>query len=238
MPDTPRAPRVAARFAGVLGCALVATAASALMPVYARSRSLLPDYVAVKSYNRSLAGYTRISHWVPGMGYHMGHLAPSLVLMVNNHGEVVGMEQSFPNTLPYHTWMDPKTTAYNAGRASYSQHLMFTPAATITPTMKEDLPSALVSFDRFKQVNGGHVIPYRRITPVQAGKGSVWGPDGPALRILLDSKEHVVGGVMAVPAVYGWQPWFDQPIGRPVADPILGRVYTQTVYLTRPSSIA
>lgn len=214
----------------VLGCQMGSTAS-------AKMKKTLPDYMAVKRYNPKIAGYKRISHWAQGMGYHMGQLAPSLVLMINNHSEVVGMEQMFPTTLPYHRWMDPQTKEFNAGRGAYSQHLMFVPPFKITPNMKDDLPSALASFDAFKRVNGGRVVPYSQITPFTPGKGAMWGPDGPALRVLLNRSEHVVGGMMAVPAAYGWEPWFDQPKGSPTDDPVLGMVYTQTIFFTPRSSI-
>lgn len=197
----------------------------------------LPSYSAVQKLNPDLKDYKKISGWVAGMGIHRGRLAPSLVLMTNNHHQVVGMEQTFPSTLPYQSWMDPKTTAYNAGRALYSQHLMFVPPAQITPTMPGTLASALKSFDAFKTVNGPHVMPYFQIKKFKPGVGALWGPDGPALRILLSRHERVVGGVMAVPAKYGWNPWYDQKAGHPVHDPILGTVYTQTVYFVPRSQI-
>lgn len=203
----------------------------------ARPPQRLPSYRRVVALNPKLVGYKRISIWNKGMGYHLGHLAPSLVLMVNNQDQVTGMEQSFPSTLPYQSWMDPKTQVYNAGVATYSQHLMFVPPSQITPTMPANLPSALRSFDAFKAVNGHKVVPYMRLKPFKPGVGSLWGPDGPALRILLSRKERVVGGVMGVPAKYGWHPWYDQPAGRPIHDPILGTIYTQTIYFVPRSSI-
>jgi|GEM_PF-3679943 len=191
----------------------------------------LPRLAQLRSINGKLWGYRRISNWVPGMGYHWGHLGPSLVLMTNNNGQVVGMEQAFPNVLPYHTWMDPQTSEFNAGRAQWSQHLMFVAPSSITPSMPMNVASATASWDQFKALNGGHVVPYMQLKPFKPGYGSLWGPDGPALRILLDSKERVVGGVMGVPARYGWNSWYDQPQGQPLHDAILGNVYTQTVFL-------
>ncbi len=199
--------------------------------------SRLPRYAAVVSLNPDLKDYRRISRWVKGMGVHRGHLAPSLVLMTNTNGQVVGMEQTFPSTLPYQSWMDPKTTEYNAGRAIYSQHLMFVEPSAIQPLMSPSTPSDLQSFDRFKVVNGAHVIPYSQLTKFVPGVGSVWGPDGPALRIILSRHERVVGGIMAVPARYGWNPWYDQMPGHPKVDPILGPVYTQTVYFVPRATI-
>ncbi|MHB1953106.1 MAG: hypothetical protein ACYCOU_05110 [Sulfobacillus sp.] len=208
-----------------------------LHPVVAKAGSALPSYATVQHLNPDVADYKQLSNWTPGMGYHEGRLAPSLVLMINNHGQVVGMEQSFPSTLPYQSWMDQKTTEYNAGRASYSQHLMFLPVSEITPTMQANLPSDLKSFDQFKGVNTKKVIPYFQIKKFQPGVGSVWGPDGPALRIILSRHERVVGGIMAVPAKYGWNPWYDQKAGHPVQDPILGSVYTQTIYFVPRSTL-
>jgi len=198
---------------------------------------MLPKYATVQAINPTADYYKKLSDWVAGMGYHYGHLAPSLVLMVNNTGQVVGMEQSFPSVLPYQSWMDPKTTEFNAGRASYSQHLMFVPAAKITPSMSTTLASDLQTFDQFKTVNGSHVIPYFQITKFKPGVGSIWGPDGPALRIILSRHERVVGGIMAVPSKFGWNPWYDQSSGHPKQDPILGSVYTQTLYFVPPSSL-
>lgn len=198
---------------------------------------MLPAYATVKAVNPSVDDYKQLSNWVTNMGYHYGHLAPSLVLMLNNHAQVVGMEQTFPSTLPYQSWMDPKTTAFNAGRAMYSEHLMFVPASDVTPSMSSTLSSDLTSFDQFKTVNGSHVIPYFQITKFKPGVGAIWGPDGPALRIILNRNEQVVGGVMAVPSEFGWNPWYDQHSGHPKDDPILGKVYTQTVYFVPPSSI-
>jgi hypothetical protein len=197
----------------------------------------LPNYATVESINRAVDHYKKLSNWVTDMGYHYGHLCPSLVLMVNNDKQVVGMEQTFPTTLPYQAWMDPKTTEFNAGRAQYSQHLMFVPASSVTPSMSTTLSSDLTSFDAFKKVNGSHVIPYSQITAFKPGVGSIWGPDGPALRIILSRHERVVGGIMAVPSKYGWNPWYDQRPGHPKQDPILGSVYTQTVYFVPPSSL-
>ncbi len=96
---------------------------------------------------------------------------------------------------------------------------MFVPPAQITPTMAANVPSDLSSFDQFKKVNGTHVIPYFQIKKFAPGTGSIWGPDGPALRIILSRHERVVGGIMAVPAKYGWNPWYDQAAGHPVLDP-------------------
>ncbi|OLZ09308.1 hypothetical protein [Sulfobacillus thermosulfidooxidans] len=203
----------------------------------AQASSKLPSFSTIQHLNSDVKDYKKLSMWIPGMGIHEGRLAPSLVLMINNHHQVVGMEQTFPSTLPYHSWMDPKTTEYNAGRAFYSQHLMFVPPSQITPTMSANVPSDLTSFDQFKKVNGSHVIPYFQIKKFQPGVGSIWGPDGPALRIILSRHEKVVGGIMAVPAKYGWNPWYDQKAGHPVHDPILGNVYTQTVYFVPRSQI-
>lgn len=197
----------------------------------------LPQYRYLLQINPKLRGYQKISAWVSGMGIHRGHLGPSLVLMTNNRGQVVGIEQTFPSTLPYQSWMDPKTQEYNAGRAMYSQHLMFVPPSAITPTMSSRIPSDLVSWDRFKAVNGQHAIPYSQLQPFKTGVGAIWGPDGPALRVILNRQERVVGAIMAVPAKYGWNPWYDQAKGQPVRDPILGRVYTQTVYFVPRSQI-
>jgi hypothetical protein len=227
---------------GLAAAAAVGVLATAVRPGQAAPNSVslmaLPSYGRVVAINPKLASYRRISIWDAGMGYHMGRLAPSLVLMINNRGQVTGMEQSFPSTLPYQTWMDPKTTVFNAGVASWSQHLMFVAPSRITPSMPGNLPSDLASFDAFKAVNGGRVIPYMQLKPFRRGVGALWGPDGPALRILLDRSERVVGGVMAVPARLGWNPWYDQPFGHPLDDPILGSVYTQTVYFVPPGSIA
>lgn len=208
------------------------------LPAFAKTPvKRLPTFSRLKAINPDLRSYRKISKWVTHMGIHVGRLAPSLVFMINNRGQVVGMEQPFPSTLPYHAWMDPKTQVYNAGRAIYSQHLMFVPPSSITPTMKANLPSDLASFDQFKSVNGSKVIPYFQIKPFKPGVGSVWGPDGPALRILLNRQEQVVGGMMAVPAKYGWNPWYDQPAGHPKQDSILGSVYTETVYFVPRSQI-
>lgn len=208
-----------------------------VLPASASTQSRLPAYAAVVALNPDLKDYHRISRWVKAMGVHHGRLAPSLVLMTNNNGQVVGMEQTFPSTLPYQSWMDPKTTEYNAGRAIYSQHLMFVAPSEIVPAMSPSVPSDLKSFDQFKAVNGGRVIPYSQITKFAPGVGAVWGPDGPALRIILSRHERVVGGIMAVPAKFGWNPWYDQRPGHPKVDPILGPVYTQTVYFVPRSTI-
>ncbi len=206
-------------------------------PAAAKVSPRLPAYSTVQHINPDVADYKKISNWTAGMGIHEGHLAPSLVLMINNHEQVVGMEQTFPSTLPYQSWMDPKTTEYNASRAIYSQHLMFVPPAQITPTMSASLPSDLSSFDNFKKVNGRKVIPYFQIKKFQPGVGAIWGPDGPALRIILSKHERVVGGVMAVPSKYGWNPWYDQKAGDPIDDPILGHIYTQTIYFVPRAQI-
>lgn len=219
--------------AGVLGWpAGTAWAAKTPMP-----GSRLPQYRYLLQLNPKLKGYQKISNWIAGMGIHRGRLGPSLVLMTNNRGQVVGIEQTFPSTLPYQSWMDAKTQEYNAGRAMYSQHLMFVPPSAITPGMSPRTPSDLVSWDRFKAVNGGHATPYSQLKPFQPGVGAIWGPDGPALRVILNRQERVVGAIMAVPAKYGWNPWYDQARGQPVRDPILGMVYTQTVYFVPRSQI-
>jgi hypothetical protein len=204
--------------------------ASPVSPAAAMVSTRLPAYSTVQHLNPDVGDYKKLSNWTGKMGIHEGRLAPSLVLMINNHEQVVGMEQTFPTTLPYQSWMDPKTAEYNSGRATYSQHLMFVPPAEITPTMSASLPSDLSSFDNFKKVNGAKVIPYFQIKKFILGVGAIWGPDGPALRIILSKHEQVVGGIMAVPSKYGWNPWHDQKAGEPVDDSILGHVYTQTIY--------
>lgn len=221
----------------IIALALFLCSASPVQPATAPTGSRLPAFTTVQHLNSDVMDYKKLSGWTAGMGIHEGRLAPSLVLMVNNHRQVVGMEQTFPSTLPYQSWMDPKTTEYNAGRAIYSQHLMFVPPAQITPTMAANVPSDLSSFDQFKKANGTHVIPYFQIKKFAPGTGSIWGPDGPALRIILSRHERVVGGIMAVPAKYGWNPWYDQAAGHPVLDPILGSIYTQTAYFVPRSQL-
>lgn len=226
--------------AGGLALALTmlsGASAAAAGPARPAPGTRLPRLAALMHWNPHLAHYQKISRWVAGMGIHWGHLGPSLVLMTNNRGQVVGVEQTFPSTLPYQAWMDPKTTEYNAGRAIYSQHLMFVPPADVTPSMPANVPSDLASWDRFKAVNGSRVTPYSQLKPFRPGVGAIWGPDGPALRVILNRQERVVGAIMAVPARYGWNPWYDQPRGKPVHDPILGTVYTQTVYFVPRSQI-
>lgn len=195
------------------------------------------SWLTLKDLNPAITGYHKLSHFITGMGDHMGQLAPSLVVMINHHDQVTGVETAFPQVMGYQQWFDPPTREPNAGVAMFSQHIYFLHCKSITPAMPATLKSGLGSW-RHLQGMDPDLASYRELKPFKPGVGSVWGPPGPGIRLLRDRSGHAVVGAMAgFPAKYGWQRWFDQPQGQPVRDPMLGNVYTQTLHFVPPGAV-
>lgn len=61
---------------------------------------------ALTEVNPALAGYERISEYVPHMGYHYGMMGPGLVLAVSPEGDVNAFELIFPVEGGHYPWFD------------------------------------------------------------------------------------------------------------------------------------
>jgi hypothetical protein len=77
-----------------------------------------------------------------------------------------------------------------------------------------------------------HLVLYAQRTPWVAGMGVHWGPGGPGLVLMQNGNRAVTAVETTFPAKEGWQPWYDQPDGRPA-----GSVYTEHLYFIAPASI-
>lgn len=232
-------PWTAAAMASALAMGLAgAPAAAAPGPSHLSKTLDTPiPYATLKALNPAIAGYHKLSHFITGMGDHMGELQPSLVVMVNHHGQVTGVETAFPQVAGYEKWFDPPTREPNAGVAMFSQHVYFLHCNRITPNMPANLRSALGSWHRLLGVDPD-LASYRQLMPFKAGVGSVWGPPGPGIRLMRErSGKAVVGAMAGFPAKYGWQRWFDQARGQPIHDSVLGTIYTQTLHFVPPSAV-
>jgi hypothetical protein len=67
--------------------------------------------------------------------------------------------------------------------------------------------------------------------------GIHWGVEGPHVTLGVGYDDLVVVVEVIYPAEIGWQPWFDQPEGEPMALEGLGMVYTQHIWITEPESV-
>jgi hypothetical protein len=67
--------------------------------------------------------------------------------------------------------------------------------------------------------------------------GIHWGVPGPAVVLAVTDSGAVAAYEIIVPEHVGWFPWFDQPEGEPMVHDVLGRVYTQHIYVMPPESV-
>jgi hypothetical protein len=196
----------------------------------------LPTWSRLVSFNGYLVTYRPLTPFVPHMGSHWGHLGPSLVVLRTKSGPVVGAEVRLTGTR--RPWYDPAPGHFPA--TVYTQHLYFVPPASIRPLMPQGTPSNLASWPAFARTNPTWNHYAVSLGPDPSGRAQEEGPRGPGLRALLDRKGHVVGLLAAWSASdpQGWRPWFDQPKGHPVEDPVWGKAYTQHLWLVDPRSLA
>ena len=197
----------------------------------------LPSWASLVHLNGYLVSYSRLTPWVANMGVHWGHRGPGLVLMQNRDHQVTATETAFPAGAGWHPWYD-QPQGRPAGPI-YSEHLYFVAPTAITPTMSPTLTSDVASWQAFGRVNGAKMAQYRVVGPDPTGRATQYGPSSSGIRVLVDGQGHVVGLVGAWPSSspQGWRPWFDQPQGRPIQDPVLGSVYTQHLWLVDPRSL-
>lgn len=106
--------------------------------------------------------------------------------------------------------------------------------ATATATATVDFQG--VTYAWLKQLNPS-LTTYQPVSEFVPNMGIHHGVAGPHVTVLTDTDGLVVGFELIVPAVAGWQPWFDQPKNQPMELPGLGQVYTQHLYLVDPSTI-
>lgn len=106
------------------------------------------------------------------------------------------------------------------------------PAMTATATV--DFKG--VTYGWMKELNPA-LTKYEPLSEFVPNMGIHHGVPGPHVTVLTDTAGMVVGFELVVPAVAGWQPWFDQPKNQPMELPGLGQVYTQHIYLVDPSTI-
>jgi hypothetical protein len=202
------------------------------------SLATLPNWANLEHYNGYLVSYVRLTPWVANMGYHYGHRGPSLILLQNTDHQVVAAEIGLPASGGWHPWYDQPRGQPAA--TLYSEHLFFTSPVAITPEMSANTPSDLTSLTAFAAPNRAAAPYLKAIGPDPSGRATQYGPPGRGLRVLVDRGMHVVGLVASWPADLpeGWRPWFDQAQGAPIRDPLLGRVYTQHLWLVDPRSLA
>ena len=67
--------------------------------------------------------------------------------------------------------------------------------------------------------------------------GVHWGVPGPSVMLAVGADGVVAAYEIMVAEAAGWFPWFDQPEGKPMIHPQLGRVYTQHIYVTDRSTV-
>ena len=197
----------------------------------------LPLWSRLVPLNGYLVSYVRLTPWVANMGYHYGHKGPGLILMRSRTQEVVGVETGFPASKGWEPWYD-QSRGRPAG-VIYSEHLYFVPPLEITPTMPANLTADLTRWSNFQAVNRTRTETYTAIGPDPSGRATMEGPKGFGIRVLVAKTGQVVGLLAAWPSSdpQGWRPWFDQPNGKPITDPLLGSVYTQHLWLADPRSL-
>ncbi|MCL6596153.1 MAG: hypothetical protein K6V73_08070 [Firmicutes bacterium] len=197
----------------------------------------LPALEALKHFNGYLVSYARLGPWVDGMGYHEGHRGPALELLANTHAQAVGAKMDFSPAAGWRPWYDQPRGHPEGGL--YTEHLYFISPARIGRAMSPDAASDLTAWSGFAAANRSATALYRDLGPDPGGRARQYGPPGRGLRVLVDAQRHVVGLVALWPADLpeGWRPWFDQPRGAPVRDALLGRVYTQHLWLVDPRSL-
>lgn len=61
---------------------------------------------ALTAANPAIAGYERLSEYVPHMGYHYGMMGPGLVLAVSPEGYINAFELIFPAENGHYPWFD------------------------------------------------------------------------------------------------------------------------------------
>lgn len=154
------------------------------MPPTAVSLATLPPLRALRSFNPALRYYHRLSHFIPGMGIHVGPPGPGITLMVNTDRQVTAVETNFPQRLGTYPWFDPPTTAPNSGVAFHSEHLYFVPPSSITPGMSPSLPTDLASWAKFVSVNT-RLTDYVRLPMKYKGLLIYGPPNGPGLMVLV-----------------------------------------------------
>lgn len=93
-----------------------------------------------------------------------------------------------------------------------------------------------ISYEWLKQLNPA-LAKYQPLSEFVPNMGIHQGAPGAHVTVLTDNAGMLVGFELVVPAVAGWQPWYDQPQNQPSELPGLGQVYTQHLYLVDPSTI-
>lgn len=93
-----------------------------------------------------------------------------------------------------------------------------------------------ITHEWMKELNPS-LTKYQPLSEFVPNMGIHHGVTGPHVTMMTDTAGMVTGFELIVPAVAGWQPWFDQPKEQPMELPGLGQVYTQHLYLVDPASI-
>lgn len=141
-----------------------------------------------------------------------------------------------PSEGPSSPYADPRIrAAYDRTGGAHREHMGVyhppaghrTGAPLSTPSSLSDLPawSSLVHYN-------GSMVSDVRLTPWVANMGYHYGHKGPGLILMRNNSNEVVAAETGFPASKGWEPWYDQPQGKP-ADTI----YSEHLYFVAPASI-
>lgn len=102
---------------------------------------------------------------------------------------------------------------------------------TGTPLSNPGALSALPAWSTLVHYNG-YLVSYVRLTPWVANMGMHYGHKGPSLILMQNRSHEVVAAETGFPASKGWEPWYDQPRGRPAHT-----IYSEHLYFVAPAEI-
>lgn len=186
--------------------------------------------------NPALTHYNLDDHFIPNMGMHLTAPGPHMTLVLADEDTVVAVELVVPEENGWLPWFDQpegEPTELPIGIA-YTQHIYLADQATILPGQRPELfadyPVEQFNLSQIQRSNPALDL-YLRLTDYIPGRGSLYGPEGPGLGILLDEDETILGFELVFPAETGWFAWFDQPEGEPQPHPELGEIYSQSIRL-------
>ncbi len=192
------------------------------------------DYLT--ELNPALTYYSLDEHFTPNMGMHLIAPGPHMTIVLGDNDTVVAVELVVPEEHGWLPWFDQpegEPTELPIGIA-YTQHIYLADRATIlpgqNPVLLADYPLEHFRLSQLHRSNPALDM-YMYLTDYIPGRGSLFGPEGPGLGILLDENETILGFELVFPAEAGWFAWFDQPENQPELHPELGEIYSQSIHL-------
>lgn len=186
--------------------------------------------------NPALTHYNLDDHFAPNMGMHFIAPGPHMTVVLADNDTVVAVELVVPEEHGWLPWFDQpegEPSELPIGMA-YTQHIYLADRATIipgqSPMIFANYPAEQFNLSQLHRSNPTLDM-YIYLTDYIPGRGSLFGPEGPGLGILIDENETILGFELVFPAEAGWFAWFDQPEGQPQPHPELGEIYSQSILL-------